>query len=157
MPSKVENFFKKGVGVGICNQCGSSLTTKHGNTSSLRSHLQLKHAKTDYIALLAMETDEGERAADNEPMTKKPKQPTLAESIAQSSTAKWDDKSDESIRIDKIIIRWCVQDYLPFKFVDGDGFKEFMNAICLNYRIKGRNYYAKKMPDNLYDNNKLHI
>lgn len=143
--SKLWNFYKKGVEVGIGNRCNESIKTKNANSAGLRNHLKIKHPNTDYIVLLAIEKEsdsidlENESASVGAPPAKKQKQSTLIESFVRniSNDAKWDDKSEQSIKINKLLIEWFVVDYISFKFVEGAGFKKFMNAAYPKYHIKG--------------------
>ena len=162
MPSKLWKFFKKGFEVAICNRCRASIPTKRGNTAGLRSHLKFKHTKDDYLILIELEkcdTPVSDISVIGEPPLKQQKQSTIADGFNRqiSNILTWDDSYEESIRIEKLIIRWIVQDYLSFKFVEGDGFREFMQAAYPKYRIKGRNFYATSMLDDLYSENKSHI
>lgn len=69
----------------------------------------------------------------------------------EANNEKWNDKSEESMKIDKLIIGWFVFDYLSFKFFEGKGFIKLINTVFPKYRIEGRNYYANKMVNQQYE------
>ena len=109
-----------------CKYCGKSLCAdpKLNGTSSLRSHvlkcMKMPHPKDTRQSLLTLTPAS---AVDD----------SQSDQLGKLGTWNFD---QEFIR--KALARMLIVDELPFKFVEGEGFKNFMVSCCPMFKIPSR-------------------
>lgn len=74
---------------------------------------------------------------------------TLQESLHKKDY--WDSSYTKAIEFDKLIAEMIALQNLPFNFVEGIGFRRFLQVALPHYKLKGREYFTSFLCENLYD------
>ncbi|CAH2009439.1 unnamed protein product [Acanthoscelides obtectus] len=141
-----------------CNLCNQTYSRKGRGTSGLRSHLQSRH-KTVYTeyekcdaASKKAEVEKKRKCTEETSLQLVKRQVTLQESLMKHQC--WDSSHEKSRELDKLICEMIALQDLPFNFIEGIGFRRFVQAAQPKYDLKKRQYYTSHLCN--YVNPKLY-
>ncbi|XP_043818222.1 zinc finger BED domain-containing protein RICESLEEPER 2-like [Manihot esculenta] len=109
---------------GKCNYCKKDFCCdpKRNGTTALRNHLNSCKKHPHFIETRQAQLSLQKNASDND-----------VNDLGTLTTWKYDDNA-----IRKALVHMIIIDELPFRFVEGEGFRSFMTAICPRFRIPSR-------------------
>ncbi|KAG8661312.1 hypothetical protein MANES_02G223166v8 [Manihot esculenta] len=109
---------------GKCNYCKKDFCCdpKRNGTTALRNHLNSCKKHPHFIETRQAQLSLQKNASDND-----------VNDLGTLTTWKYDDNA-----IRKALVHMIIIEELPFRFVEGEGFRSFMTAICPRFRIPSR-------------------
>ncbi|KAG8651822.1 hypothetical protein MANES_06G026760v8 [Manihot esculenta] len=109
---------------GKCNYCKKEFCCdpKRNGTTALRNHLNSCKKHPHSIETRQAQLSLQKNASDND-----------VNDLGTLTTWKYDDNA-----IRKALVHMIIIDELPYRFVEGEGFRSFMRAICPRFRIPSR-------------------
>lgn len=122
-----------------CNTCKCEISRgglgKNASTTSMINHLKRKHIE-EY------------KEFQVESLSKRSKQPTIAEAL--QSCSKWGIEDQRAKSVHYVIGEMIALDNLPYSIVNNQGFKRLMTRLAPQYTLPGRKYFTEKIIPDIY-------
>lgn len=137
-----------------CKICDNVYSRKGRCTTGLISHLKSKH-NDEYLTFVDLRDKLKESIATSTSKSSLTslqavrRQMTLQESLHKKDY--WDSSYTKAIEFDKLISEMIALQNLLFNFVEGIGFRRFLQVALPRYKLKSREYFTSFLCENLYD------